>query len=292
MESAKPSSTCRIAVATVSYGSEEVLPPFLDSVSRSSSERLDVVVVDNKPLDGAISAIAAHAGARYLPMSHNLGYGGALNTAVASLPGEIEWVLLSNPDVVLTVGALDVLVAAGERDPSIASVGPCVLTPQGTVYPSARSIPSLRDGIGHALFANLWEENPWSRSYRRDTDGAPMERDAGWLSGSCVLVRRSAFEQLGGFDTGFFMYFEDVDLGYRFGKAGYRNFYEPNAIVTHTGAHSTRSESVRMIEAHHESARRFLSRKYSGWHLWPLRFVLTVALNVRASALSRRPRHH
>ena len=288
MNSAKPSAVRRLAIATVSYGSDEVLVTFLNSVAPSSSQRVEIVVADNKPLNSAIPGIAAGAGAGYIPMDHNLGYGGALNAAVASLPPEVEWVLLSNPDVVLSPGALDILVAAGERDPNIASVGPCVLSPQGTVYPSARSIPSLRDGIGHALFANLWEDNPWSRSYRRDADRVPVERDAGWLSGSCVLVRRSVFIELGGFDTGYFMYFEDVDLGYRFGKAGYRNLYEPNAVVTHTGAHSTNSESARMIVAHHESARRFLSRKYSGWYLWPLRFVLTVALKVRAAALSRR----
>jgi N-acetylglucosaminyl-diphospho-decaprenol L-rhamnosyltransferase len=107
------------------------------------------------------------------------------------------------------------------------------------------------------------------------------------LSGACVLVRKSAFDEIGGFDTGFFMYFEDVDLGYRLGKSGHRNVYEPAAVVTHTGAHSTNSDSGRMITAHHESARRFLNKKYSGPLLWPVRVVLRIGLQLR-SALVRR----
>ncbi len=79
----------------------------------------------------------------------------------------------------------------------------------------------------------------------------------------------AAFDELGGFDDGYFMYFEDVDLGYRLSKAGYRNVYEPSEVVNHSGAHSTSVESERMIEAHHESARRFLQRKYPGPLLWP-----------------------
>jgi N-acetylglucosaminyl-diphospho-decaprenol L-rhamnosyltransferase len=162
----------------------------------------------------------------------------------------------------------------------------------GLVYPSARAIPSLRTGIGHALFANIWLANPWTRAYRNDTETTPVRRDAGWLSGACLLVRRSVFEQLGGFDPNFFMYFEDVDLGYRLGKLGYRNVYEPAATVIHTGAHSTEGESARMIAAHHESARRFLHKKYSGWYLLPVRIVLDLGLAVRSSALKRRAGHH
>src|SRR5690606_880902 len=152
----------------------------------------------------------------------------------------------ANPDLVLTRGSLDKLIAVGEEDNRIGAVGPATLTAEGEVYPSARAVPSLRNGVGHALFANLWIGNPWSRAYRNDTTDEPVRRDAGWLAGACVLVRRAAFEEVGGFDTKFFMYFEDVDLGYRLGKQGYRNVYEPAAVVTHTGAHSTASDSGAM----------------------------------------------
>jgi N-acetylglucosaminyl-diphospho-decaprenol L-rhamnosyltransferase len=197
-------------------------------------------------------------------------------------------VLISNPDVVMSPGSIDRLLATGESDPAIGAVGPAVLNPDGSVYPSARAVPSLRTGVGHALFANLWQRNPWTLAYRRETDPSDERRDAGWLSGSCLLVRRTAFDAVGGFDEDYFMYFEDVDLGYRLGKSGYRNVYEPAATVTHVGAHSTGGESARMVAAHHESARRFLSKKYRSWYLWPVRITLRAGLALRSRGIIRR----
>ena len=278
-----------VAVITVSYGSEGVLGQFLDSVPDASEHGVVVVVADNKATPGSpVPGMTSSAKAVYLPLESNLGYGGAMNAAAKTLDPGIEWILVSNPDVVLGRSSIDRLVAAGERDPRIGSVGPVIVDADGGVYPSARSVPSLRTGVGHALFVNMWAGNPWTRAYRRDTSNELERRDAGWLSGACVLVRRSAFRELGGFDDGYFMYFEDVDLGYRLGKAGYRNVYEPSAVVTHTGAHSTNTDSARMIQEHHRSARRFLSRKYRGWRLWPVRVVLSTGLAVRSFVIRRR----
>jgi N-acetylglucosaminyl-diphospho-decaprenol L-rhamnosyltransferase len=278
-------------VVTVSYGSAHVLEHFLASVRGATSGRVAVVVADNKAPDPEVERITERTGARYLPLSRNEGYGAGMNSAVKVLPAEVEWVLVSNPDVELGEGAIDALLASATSDPTIGAVGPAIMT-DGLVYPSARSIPSLRTGVGHALFANIWVANPWTRSYRRDSESEPVRREAGWLSGACLLVRRSTFERLGGFDADYFMYFEDVDLGYRLGKAGYRNIYEPAAIVSHSGAHSTDGDSARMIEAHHQSARRFLGRKYAGWYLWPVRVALTVGLSIRSASLKRRATHH
>lgn len=280
-----------VAVITVSYGSESVLAQFLNSVASSGDDPM-VIVADNKPApESSIVEQAAAAGAIYLPMARNAGYGGALNEAAKTLAPSIAWILISNPDVVLHPGAIGALVARGDSNDRIGSVGPAIHTAEGEVYPSARSVPSLRTGVGHALFANIWLTNPWTRAYRNDRNGGVMHRDAGWLSGACVLVRRSAFEELGGFDEDFFMYFEDVDLGYRLGKAGYRNVYEPTATVTHTGAHSTTSDSDTMIRVHHESAKRFLAKKYSAPLLFPVRLALEISLTVRSAVVRRRSHH-
>jgi N-acetylglucosaminyl-diphospho-decaprenol L-rhamnosyltransferase len=177
-------------------------------------------------------------------------------------------------------------VRIGESDARIGAVGPLVET-DGQVYPSAREIPSLRMGLGHALFANIWPSNPWSRRYHSDNERPPRERDAGWLSGSCLLIRREAFDAVGGFDDRFFMYFEDVDLGYRLSKAGWRNRYAPSATVMHSGAHSTDEHSTKMVLVHHESAYRFLSSKYRGWYLAPVRLAVRIGLATRAFLVTR-----
>ena len=282
--------TARIAVVTVVFRSNEVLPGFLDSIAGASSEPVRTVVVDNRPDEASRAAEFAHdIGAVYVAQPSNPGYGGAINAGVATLPPDVRWVLVSNPDVVLHPGVIDALVAVGESDPRVGAIGPAVLNPDGTVYPSARRVPSLRTGVGHALFVNLWHDNPWTRRYRAD-DEAVAARDAGWLSGACLLVRREAFDAVGGFDDEYFMYFEDVDLGYRLGRAGYRNRYEPDVAVTHVGAHTAARDSSVMIRAHHDSARRFISRKYAGWHLWPVRALLGAGLAARSALLERRSR--
>ena len=270
-----------IAIVTVSHGSDEVLQPFLASVAAASRHPLSVVVVDNKPEGSTAQSIAAHFGASYVT-DVNRGYGHGINLGVASLGDAADWILVCNPDLVLEPGSIDRLRDCGESDSRIGAVGPRILNEDGTTYASARSLPSIRTGVGHALFANVWKSNPWTRHYLHGSAADQRQRDTGWLSGACLLIRGSVFEQLSGFDESYFMYFEDVDLGYRMHKAGYRSVYEPRAAVTHTGAHSTQTESARMLKAHHASANRFLSRKYHGLWLWPLRKAITVGLAVRS----------
>lgn len=291
MNSSHGETTPRVGVVTVSFGSEKVLPAFLASVVTAISQPYCLVIADNRPEpNGAVEALAAEHSGRYVAIPTNPGYGGAMNRAVAVLPASVEWVLVSNPDVVLEPQSIDRLLLAADEDDRIGAVGPAILTPTGDVYPSARRVPSVRTGVGHALFYNLWPNNVWSRSYLSGLE--IHDRDAGWLSGACFLVRRSAFDALGGFDERYFMYFEDVDLGDRLAKAGYRNVYRPEARVLHTGAHSTGEASDRMLQAHHRSASRFLSNKYSGFWLWPVRVALKVGLAVRAWLEGRRARYH
>lgn len=276
----------RLAAITVSYGSELVLEPFFESLQKATRSDPVVMLVDNKASsESKVEALALKYGAQYLPMASNRGYGGAVNSAVKTLPKDVEWILISNPDVTFCEGAVDVLLARADSDSRIGALGPKILTASGDVYPSARSIPSIRTGIGHALLADVWRQNPWTAAYRND---ANPSQTVGWLSGACLLVRRSAFDEIGGFDAEFFMYFEDVDLGYRLSSLGLHNVYEPAAVVTHTGAHSTSTDSAGMLSAHHNSAKHFLAKKYSGPLLWPVRLALSVGLDIRAWILDRR----
>lgn len=278
-------------VVTVSYNSSAQLDAFLESVRCSEPHAVQVIIADNHSADVAASRTVADVfGAKLLELTENRGYGGAINAAVAKLPPEIDFILISNPDVEVKPGAISALLNEMVKDDEIGAIGPQVLNPDGSTYPSARKLPSLRTGIGHACFARAWPSNPWTRAYRAEHEGTSIKRTVGWLSGSCLLVRRSAFQQLDGFDEGYFMYFEDVDLGYRLGKFGWTNVYFPSAEVVHTGAVSTSAESVKMIKAHHDSALRFLEKKYAAGPLAPVRWALRLALAVRAYVFTRSDR--
>lgn len=288
-DSISPSSAERIAVITVSFNSGSALHDFLPTIATATRQQVAAVVVDNVAEgDPDARRLAEAAGARYLALGRNAGYGGGINAALQQLSSSTEWVLVSNPDVQLGVGSIDRLVSTAEADPAIGAIGPAIYDSSGALYPSARAIPSLSTGIGHALFERVWPTNPWTRAYRQDAADSDRPRSVGWLSGACVLVRFSVLQKLEGFDESFFMYFEDVDLGHRIGQAGYRNEFEPRATVIHSGAHSTTSDSTRMLAAHHASARRFLAKRYPGVVWWPVRSIMGLGLRVRLALISRR----
>ncbi len=279
-----------LAVVTVTYSPGEVLDTFLDTLADASKRSPRVILADNGSVDGAPERAAAEReGVELLRTGGNLGYGTAANRAVATLPAEYGWIVVANPDIEWRPGAVDALIDAADRWPRGGSFGPLIREPDGTVYPSARLLPSLGRGVGHALLGRLWPDNPWTRGYRR-SDASIVEREAGWLSGSCLLVRRSAWEAVGGFDERYFMYFEDVDLGERLGAAGWQNVYVPTAEVVHLGGHATSKASETMLPEHHRSAYRYLSGRYRGPWFAPLRLALRAGLATRSALAVRSAR--
>jgi N-acetylglucosaminyl-diphospho-decaprenol L-rhamnosyltransferase len=276
-----------LAVVAVTYSPGETLDGFLDSLTKATSRPYQVVLADNGSTDGAPERAAAdRPEVTLVSTGGNLGYGGGANAGVAALPPEVGWVVIANPDIEWKPGALDALLAAAERWPDAGAFGPLIREPNGEVYPSARLLPSLGRGIGHAFVGRIWRGNPWTRAYRQ-SDTAIVERRAGWLSGSCFLVRRAAYAKVGGFDRRYFMYFEDVDLGERIGQAGYANVYVPTAEVVHEGGVSTKKVAAKMLAAHHRSAYQYLADRHRGPRWLPLRLAIRAGLAIRLKLETR-----
>lgn len=275
-----------LAVVTVTYSPGETLERFLDTLAKATTRSVRVILADNGSTDGAPEKSAERDGVRLVPTGGNLGYGGGANVGVAELDDSVGWVVVCNPDLEWEPGALDTLLEAAERWPAAGSLGPLIKEPDGTVYPSARLLPSIGRGIGHALFSKVWPRNPWTRAYRQES-GTPTERTAEWLSGSCLLLRRAAFDGVDGFDQRYFMYFEDVDLGDRLGRAGWQNVYVPSAAVMHIQGHSTGKESARMLAVHHDSAYRYLADRYTSLAAKPMLGVIRLGLTLRLKLATR-----
>lgn len=277
-----PTSSPRTAVITVSYGSGEVLEEFLSTLRAFHGPEQTVVVVDNKPGEEGVHAIAARFGADYVSLAANPGYGAGMNAGVRALTGSFNEYFFCNPDVSFLEPAIAPLADSLRQDPSAGSIGPKLLNDDGSVYPSARSIPSVGTGIGHALLAKTWPGNPWTRAYQNSTNYTER-RLAGSLSGAAVMVSREVYDEIGGWDEGYFMHFEDIDLGYRIGLAGWTNVYEPAVAVHHSGAHSTRKHAALVERAMTESAIRFMRKRYAGFWLSPLRWTITLGLRLRGA---------
>jgi N-acetylglucosaminyl-diphospho-decaprenol L-rhamnosyltransferase len=270
-----------VAIVAVAFNSADVIDSFLESIAESAKTPPPVLIVDNSPADDGLSQrVARFRGVKIARPGRNLGFGAGINFGVATIDPAVKLLVFANPDTVVGVGAIDALVAAAQRLPTAAALGPLIRSADGSVYPSARKLPSLRTGIGHALFVRIWPKNPWTTSYRNDL-AAIDEHPVGWLSGAFLLVRRESFTAIGGFDERYFMYFEDVDLGRNFGLAGWENYFVPSAEVLHFGAASTSKSMRPMIIAHHRSAYRYLAKRYHAWYLWPVRAVLLIGLGAR-----------
>jgi N-acetylglucosaminyl-diphospho-decaprenol L-rhamnosyltransferase len=270
-------TTRPVRVVVVTYSPGDALPAFLESLRGATARPYEVVLADNGSTDGVPEACAG-GDVTLLPTGGNLGYGRAANLGASGFEG--EWLVVANPDVVWEPGALDALIDAAARWPAAGCLGPAIRTPDGALYPSARAFPSLGRGIGHAVLGPFWPGNPWTRSYRAEV-GRPVEGTTGWLSGSCMLLRRRAFESVAGFDPSYFMYCEDMDLCHRLALSSWQNVYAPSAVITHTGGHATTRAGRAMVAEHHRSLYRYLSRQYDGMALAPLRALLAVGLAVR-----------
>ena len=270
-----------VRVVVVTWSSSAVLPRFLSSLRSATSSPYDVVVADNASPTGPP---AVPEGVRLLETGGNLGYGKGANLGASGFAG--DWLVIANPDVEWEPGALDELIEAAGRWPRAGCLGPAIRTTDGRLYPSARAFPSLGRGLGHAVFGPFWPGNPWTRSYRAEV-GTPVEGRTGWLSGSLMLVRRQAWEQVGGFDPKYFMYCEDMDLCRRLAEAGWDNVYVPSAVITHVGGHATAARPKAMLREHHRALYTYLSEHYRGPRWAPLRALLGAGLLARYLVAAR-----
>jgi N-acetylglucosaminyl-diphospho-decaprenol L-rhamnosyltransferase len=267
-----------VLAVVVNYNARDELLRCLRSLRREGASEL--VVVDNGSGDGSKEAVAAEdPGARFLPMGRNLGYGAAANRGFRA--GGCDAVLVCNPDVVLRPGALRAMARALWSEERIAVVGPAIENEDGSLYPSARTFPSVGDAAGHAFLSFVSPRNRFSARYKMLDWDHRSGRIVDWVSGACFLARRSALEELGGFDESYFMYLEDVDLCWRAARAGWLVAYAPDARVVHRQGVSADRVPYRMIVAHHRSLLRFAERSTTGWRRLLLPAV-ALGLAVRA----------
>jgi N-acetylglucosaminyl-diphospho-decaprenol L-rhamnosyltransferase len=283
-----------LTVVTVTYSPGPHLGRFLSTLSHATERPVSVIMADNGSTDGSPEeALERFPNTRLLRTGGNLGYGTAVNRAVAEMRKDsrenLDLFIVANPDVQWGPNSIDAMLEAAERWPRAASFGPLIRDPDGSVYPSARHLPSVIRGGMHAVVGPVWRSNPWTAAYRQDRL-EPSERPVGWLSGSCLLLRGAAFDAVGGFDERYFMYMEDVDLGDRLGRAGWQNVYVPSAEVLHDKGHSTGRDPARNLAAHHESTYTFLADRYDKWWQRPLLLTMRGALDARSRMVVRRSR--
>jgi len=253
------------AAIVVNHNGGSLLERCVRSVlADQSAGAVEIVVVDNASSDGSAEMLRALD----LPVSvvdagGNLGYAAAANVGIGRTSAAFVAVL--NPDTEVRPGAAGALVGRLLGEPDLAAVGPRIDDAHGRHYPSARAVPAVGDALGHAALGWIRPRNPWTTRYRQLDVDPGVSRDVAWISGAAIWLRRTALDEVGGWDERYFMYVEDLDLCWRLGRRGWRVAYEPSARVVHIQGVSTARRPYRMIVEHHRSALRFTVRRLSGW---------------------------
>ncbi|HMA37145.1 MAG TPA: glycosyltransferase family 2 protein [Chloroflexia bacterium] len=252
------------SIVIVSWNVRDLLRACLQSLPAAAGPQLrsEVLVVDNASSDGSAAMVRAEfPGVRLLAESQNHGFPRGNNLGIAASRGRT--VLLLNPDTEMRPGALAALLAYLDRHPAAGLVGPRLVNADGSPQSSRRRFPTPATALVEstplqALFPHL----PVLRRYYlldRDDD---QEQRVDWVTGACMLARRAALVAVRGFDAGYFMYSEELDLCRRLRQAGWEIAYVPAAVVVHHGGQS----SDQNVPERHIRFQRARLRYFARWH--------------------------
>jgi hypothetical protein len=249
-------------VVIVSYRSRELLRECLSALrSNPPSCPVAVVVVDNASGDGTAELVAREFPDVDLVASEtNLGFAAATN--LGARRGSAPYLLALNPDTAVGPGALDRVLSVLDSHAEVAVVGPRLLRPDGSFdHAARRSFPTPLSALGHFTGVGRRARSGRLAAYRApEVESGPVDA----VNGAFMLMRRSAFEAAGGFDEGYWMYMEDLDLSYRLGRQGWLSWYEPSATVGHVKGGSVGGPRPLRLNWHfHRGMGRFYRRHYA-----------------------------
>ncbi len=255
-----------LSVVIVTHNACEWTARALRALVDNTEPCYETIVVDNASTDHTRELLADIDNATVILNDVNRGFGVANNQgAAAALSPKL---LLLNSDVLVRRGWLPPLVETLDRDERVGAVGPCLLNLDGSLQLAgaliARTGSTMEYGFG---------EEPTSSEYS-------FRRHVDYVSGACLLLRRSAFEQVGGFDPVYGLaYFEDADLCLSLSALGYRVLYEPRSAVTHGRGMSGRGDALVRLAMRNRAVFRkrwssvLASRPFAPLHASPSRVL-------------------
>jgi len=270
-----------VTVSIVNHESRGAVLESLRALGEDDSRRseLQVIVVDNVSEDGSAAAIrAAHPDVEVIERETRAGYGANHNLALARAKG--RHVLFLNDDARMRPGAIDAMAAYLDAHPEVAVAAPTLVHADGSPQVSLWPTPSPAADLRAAL--RLGRGRP---AVLRGRVAQPV----GWAMGCALMVRRDAARAAGGFDEGYFMYSEEVDLSVRLARSAGATHWVPDAEVVHEGQASTGDSPERAIEMA-RSRRRYQERHYGplGRRVARAAVALQFALLALAARLRRR----
>ena len=224
-----------IDVVIVSFNSRANLRECIEPLVGIDGVR--VILVDNASTDGSLDTVRDVPGLVSIAAGSNGGFASGCN--IGWRAGSAPAVLLLNPDARIDEASIRALAGSLMASERVGVVAPRIVSSNGSLDFSLRRFPRLRSTYAQALFLHrLVPRASWADEVIRSTEDYERRQSVDWVSGACVMIRRSVLDRLGGLDEGFFHYSEDTDLCRRIWDSGFEVWYEPNAVAGHVGGRS------------------------------------------------------
>lgn len=261
-----------LAVVVISHGHERFLPRCLGSLPAAiQGVDSEVLLVDNLN-SGDIARIASGSPVPVRVHTNATPFGFAKNCNNAVRSSSAPFILLLNPDTAFLSGKLADGIAAMRSDPAIGIVGAKLVNEEGVQQQSYRHYPTAPVFLARALGVERWTRRPaFYRHSMMEGEQFTSPATVDLVTGACFLLRRECFDAIGGFDEGFFMYWEDADFCYRARRQGFRTCFYPGITVLH----------------HHQRDSRRITSAHARWHISSaIRFFRKHGVLCRAGAES------
>lgn len=252
----------KLSVIYVYYDTPEELQLSIKSLERACIKiPFEVIIVNNNSPKGIPKKIYDKSNIMIIENGTNYGYGKGLNQGATIAKG--EYLLLVNPDIIFKKEAIINLLREIQRKPKIGIIAPQLIDEKGNILQSISGMPFLPRSLFIFSFLNkMWSKNPFSAKYHNLNLDRNKEQKVDVVGGACMMIKKSLFEKISGFDERFFMYFEEADFCFRIKQLGYSITYYPKAKAIHLVGRS--SQDKEWIEKTFEQSRFRFFKKYHG----------------------------
>jgi GT2 family glycosyltransferase len=269
-----------VSVVVVSFNTLELTRECLMKVASAGGAGIELIVVDNASNDGSVEMIRSGFPEAHLIINdRNAGFGAANNQAMRIARG--RFLLLLNSDALIERAALLALIDVMKVRPMAAIVAPRLLNADGSLQRSCWRFPSPWRIWAEAFgIANLLARHPVLGDFRAWNHDE--ERQIEWTIGACLLVRREAYEQNGGFDERFFMYAEETDWQRRITESGWEIWLTPTAEVMHLGGASGKGIERAITERFFHSQDLYLAKHHGRRGLISARMAIAIGSCLRS----------
>ena len=260
-----------VSIIIVNWNAGKYLQETIESLEQNTKNIIyEVILVDNNSDKNEESfkyienVLEKKENFRIIKSNENLGFAKANNQAMQIAKGRNFLIL--NPDVIFHNNVVKILSDYLDENANVGMVGPKVLSPNGSFQqPCFRGKPYPKDTLFHLIgLAKAFPKNEYFNGYALWHLDREQIQNCWALSGCCMMIKKSLFEEIGGMDEQFFMYQEETDWGIRTKDVGKEIVYNPNATVTHIGGVTTKKIKIKSIYIFTQSMEKFFKKHFWG----------------------------